>query len=372
MNRPINTILATALGAVLLSATALQAADIPMSASQARSLGIETAAVEPASHVQGHAYPAEVRVPPANESVLATPVDGMIQHVHVAEGETVTRGQAVASLLSPGLIGLQRDYLEALSNHRVAAQALERDRALSAEGIIAERRLDETRGAYNQSGARLSALRQSLSLAGMSDEAIERLDSTRNVDATVQLVAPRDGTVMELMATAGERIDAASALARISSLDSLWIEARLPAERLADVDAGTRVAVADNGMQAEVILVGSRIDRDDQTVMVRARIDDVDGRLRPGQFLRVRLEGSDEANLFLVPGNAVARQGDGFVVFVAAEDGFDARPVERLGQSDGLVTIRASDPAGLSAGDRVAVDGVAAIKGAWQGMGGDE
>ncbi|RRQ23824.1 efflux RND transporter periplasmic adaptor subunit [Guyparkeria sp. SCN-R1] len=375
MNRHIKKMLLAAMGAALLSSPTLQAADITMSDSQARALGIETAAVQAASNVAGHAYPAEIRVPPANETVLAAPVDGLIQQVRVAEGETVTQNQPIASLLSPGLVGLQRDYLEELASHRVAAQALERDRALAEEGIIAKRRLDESRGAYNQSDARLSALRQSLSLAGMSDEAIDRLDQTRRIDAVLDLVAPRDGTVMERMVTAGERVDAASALVRISALDTLWLEVRLPTERLADVQPGDRVTVVDEAIQAEVILVGSRIDPDDQTVMVRARVDAVDGRLRPGQFLRVRLEGADQADLLRVPGNAVIRQGKAFFIFVATEGGFDAFPVERLGEADGLLTIRVSDTGDqsqLSAGDQVAVDGVAAIKGAWQGMGGDE
>ncbi|QGT78197.1 efflux RND transporter periplasmic adaptor subunit [Guyparkeria halophila] len=364
-----------ALATALISSASVQAADINMSASQVQALGIQTAAAEPASNVAGQAYPAEIRVPPANETVLAAPVDGMIQQVRVAEGETVTQGQPVASLLSSGLVTLQSDYLETLATHRVAAQALERDRSLAAEGIIAERRLNETRGAYNQSDARLSALRQSLSLAGMSDAALDKLDQTRRIDPVLDLVAPQDGTVMEQMITAGERVNAASALMRISALDTLWLEVRLPVERLADVQPGDRVIVMDNGIQAEVILTGSRIDPDDQTVMIRARVEAVDGRLRPGQFLRVRLEGADQSDLLRVPGDAVVRQGNGFFVFVATEDGFDAVAVERLGEADGLLTIRVSDTSEqsrLSAGDEVAVDGVAAIKGAWQGMGGDE
>ncbi|MFI9651884.1 efflux RND transporter periplasmic adaptor subunit [Guyparkeria halopsychrophila] len=349
-----------------------------MSASQVQALGIQTTATEAASNVAGHAYPAEVRVPPANETVLAAPVDGLIQQVRVAEGETVTQGQPVASLLSSGLVTLQSDYLETLASHRVAAQALERDRSLAAEGIIAERRLNETRGTYNQSTARLSALRQSLSLAGMSDAALDKLDQTRRIDPVLDLVAPQDGTVMEQMITAGERVNAASALIRISTLDTLWLEVRLPVERLADVQPGDRVSVEDKGIQAEVILTGSRIDPDDQTVMIRARVEAVDGRLRPGQFLRVRLEGEDQANLLRVPSSAIIRQGGDSFVFVATQGGFDAYPVERLGESNGWLTIRVVDTSDtgdrpqLSAGDQVAVNGVATIKGAWQGMGGGE
>ena len=356
---------------LILLVPAVQAADVSMNAGQIDALGIETAQATPVDNVAGHAYPARVRVPPANETVLAAPVDGLVKQVAVAEGEEVTRGQSLITLASPGLVERQRDYLDALASHRVAAQALERDQALSAEGIIAERRLDETRGAYNRSRSRLDALEQSLSLAGMSESAIAQLRKTRSVDAQLSLTAPLDGTVMEMMATAGERLDAASPLVRISTLDTLWLEVSLPVERLGSVAVGSRVEVVDPSLTADVILIGSRIDPEDQTILIRAKTDDHGGRLRPGQFLRVRIEAEAVAGLVQVPSSAVVRQADGFFVFIATEDGFDALPVERLGQSEDRVTVRALEGE-LTSSSQVASEGVAAIKGAWQGMGGGE
>lgn len=353
---------------ILMLVPTVQAADVSMSQSQLEALEIRTATPQPASSVAGEAYPAQVRVPPANQTVLAAPVDGLVERVRVATGETVGAGDPLLSLRSPGLLSMQRDYLEALSAHGVLAQALERDRALAEEGIIAQRRLDETRGRYEQSRSRLSAMRQSLILAGMGEQAIDDLARSRKIDSVIELVSPRDGTVMEIMAAAGERVQAASALARISALDTLWLEVRLPAERLDAVAPGTRIVVEGSGTSGEVILVGSEVDRDDQTVMVRARVDNSDRALRPGQFLRVRLTGEEQAGLFEVPASAVVRQGDGYFVFVASEGGFDARPVDRLDQSGDRVTVRGE----LTTTDRVASEGVATIKGAWQGMGGDE
>ena len=364
-----NRFIRGAVWSVLMVIPPLQAAEITFTDAQREALAIETAAVEPAEEAGGHAYPAEVRVPPASQTVLAAPVDGLIERVYVAEGQTVTAGSPLVSLRSSGLVDLQRDYLKALSDHRLAAQALERDRALAAEGIIAERRLNETRRAYEQSQAQLSALRQSLVLAGMGESGIDSLASSQQIDAALDLVAPQDGTVMALMAAAGERVQAASGLARISALDRLWLEVRLPVERLADVTVGSAVRVLDADRSAEVILIGSQVAADDQTVMVRAQVDGVAGELRPGQFLRVRLAEGDTASLFRVPSAAVVRQGDGFFVFRAVDGGFDPVPVERLGQSGDVLTVRS---AALSADDRVAVAGVVAIKGAWQGMGGGE
>jgi len=346
----------------------VQAAEIAMSESQQRSLGIETAPPEPAAESGGHAYPAEVTVPPANETVLAAPVDGLVERVFVAEGERVAKGEPIARLRSPGLVSLQREFLQALSTEQQARQSLERDRALAADGIISERRLAGTRGDYSRARAELSGLRQSLVLAGMSESMVDTLATSQKIDASLELAAPRAGTVMELMALAGERVGAAAPIARISALDTLWLEVRLPVEKVAAVGEGARVATVGAGVPGRVILVGSRVDPEDQTVMLRAEVAGADSGLRPGQFVRVRMQEEDIADLYRLPAAAVVRQGDGFFVFRATDGGFRAVPVERVGESGGDVLVRGD----LSAADRVAVAGVVTIKGAWQGMGGGE
>ncbi len=354
--------------ALLAASASAGAADIPMSESQIRSLGIETAAPVPAEGASGQAYPAEVTLPPASETVLAAPVDGLVESVHVAEGETVEQGEVIAGLRSPGLVSLQREYLQALSVERQARQAFERDRALAEDGIISERRLAETRGNYSRARADRNALEQSLELAGMSAAAVDELARSQRIDAALELVAPRSGTVMERMVAAGERVAQAAPIARISSLETLWLEVRLPVEQAAGVEPGSRVVTAGGTVDGEVILVGSRVDREDQTVMLRAEVTGEQDTLRPGQFVRVRLQYENNANLYRLPAAAVVRQGDGFFVFVSTESGFRARPVERMGESGGGVLVRGD----LTPNDRVAVAGVATIKGAWQGMGGGE
>lgn len=358
---------------LLLVAPAARAADVPMSVAQIRAMAIETARPQPADRAPGSIYPAQVRVPPANETVLAAPVDGLIEQVFVAEGESIEAGDPVVRLRSPGLVDLQRGFLQARTARRTAEQALQRDRSLAAEGIIAERRLEETRSRFTQAAAEFDSMRQSLVLAGVADEAVSRLVDDGLIDPSLELVAPQGGTVLDLMVAAGERVQASTGLARISTLDALWLEVRLPVEQLGQVGLDSRVTIVGSDLVGKVILIGSRVAMSDQTVMVRAAFTDVAGRLRPGQYVRARLQDAsgeiaDGVGLFRVPAAAVVREGDGFYVFVVVDGGFDARPVERLGPLGDSLIIRAE----LAGSEAVAVVGVANIKGAWQGVGDDE
>lgn len=358
----------------LLLAVPAGAADIIMSDTQIRAMAIETAQPQPADRAPGAIYPAQVRVPPANETVLAAPVDGLIEQVFVAEGESVEAGDPIVRLRSSGLVELQRGFLQARTARHTAEQALQRDRSLAAEGIIAERRLEETRSRFIQAVAEFDSLRQSLILAGVADEAISRLAAGGPINPALELVAPQGGTVLDLMVAAGERVQASTGLARISRLDALWLEVRLPVEQLGQVSLDSRVTIVGSDLVGKVILIGSRVTMSDQTVMVRAAFNDVAGRLRPGQYVRARLQDAasgemgDGVGLFRVPASAVVREGDDFYVFVVVDGGFDARPVERLGPLGDSLIIRAD----LSRSEAVAVVGVANVKGAWQGVGDDE
>jgi membrane fusion protein (multidrug efflux system) len=101
-----------------------------------------------------------------------------------------------------------------------------------------------------------------------------------------------------------------------------------------------------------------RISGSTGTSEARAELPNPDGLLRPGQFVRVILNGAQRPDAILVPQRAVLEGPKGkFVYLVNAEGKADARPVE-VGDwhgDDWIIT------AGLKAGDKVIVDGVMKI-----------
>ncbi len=334
---------------------------VAISPEQEQALGIRTLPVEPVERAWGTAYPARVQVPNAQLQVVTAPQEGLLTSLRVAEGEPVKAGQTLAVIQSPRLVEEQRHYLEALTRLGLARAALERDRQLKAEGIIAERRYLETRAQYTQAKTEVEQRRQALMLAGMDEEAIRALEKKHRLSATLQVRSPMDGVVLEQLATPGQRVEIASPLYRIGRLDPLWLEIQVPFEQLEQVRKGMAVKVERPALEGRIITIGSMIQGENQSVLVRAEVPNPDRKLRPGQFVQVRLARPGSATAWRVPREALLRAEGGTWVMVRRPGGFLPVPVKITTEEPDSLVIEGA----LKTGDQVAVAGTAALKAAW-------
>jgi len=352
----------TALSLLLLASLNATAATIALTPAQQSALAVEVAPVASADQALSRPYPAQVRVPNDQLRVVASPESGVIEALLVAEGESVRQGQPLARILSPGLLALQRDYVEALTGRALAADALARDRKLLAEGIIAERRFLESRAAHQQQSALAAQRRQALLLAGMDPAGLAALEKQHRLSSSLVVRAPLDGVVLEQLATAGQRIDGAAPLYRVGRLQPLWVEVHVPLEAARTVSPGDSVQLVGEQLGGRVITVGHMVHSADQGVLVRAELSDGVSGLRPGQFVEVRLASGGSAAL-RVPGAALVRSGGQAYVFSKTTDGFEPVAVQVLASEGDSVLLRGP----LAAGAEVVVRGTAAVKAAWQG-----
>lgn len=101
-----------------------------------------------------------------------------------------------------------------------------------------------------------------------------------------------------------------------------------------------------------------RVSGNTGTAETRAEIPNPTGLLRPGQFVRVTLNGAQRPNAILVPQRAVLQGPQGrFVYVVNGEGKAEIRPVQ-VGDWVGEMWVIES---GLASGDKVIVDGVMKI-----------
>jgi RND family efflux transporter MFP subunit len=343
---------------------ALWAADqqaIAITAEQQQAFGITIAPLAQANAAYGDKLPAKVVVPNAQLKVVSATQSGLIEQLFVAVGDVIKVNQPLASIKSPDLVALQRDFLQAQTQARLSKTHLERDQRLSKEGIIAERRYQESSSAYQEAATMLAQRKEALRLAGMSEPAIKTLEQDRTLTSSLTVVAPLDGTVLEQMAVAGQRVDAASPLYRVGDLQPLWLEIHAPLEKAQGTRLGSMVQVADLGIEGRVITVGREVHEADQGILIRAEVSAGAERLSPGQFVQVRLTLADTAGrYFSVPRNAIVRQRDRAFVFIKSAEGFRPVSIDVITEDGETVTISGDIPADA----RVAVSGTAALKAA--------
>ena len=350
------------------TAAAFGADDIQITSKQVQSLGIIVAPLSAQAGVPGNGFPAQVVIPNGQVQVVSAPLSGLIQSVAVSVNDSVRKGQVLARLASPMLIETQRDFLQAATQTQLTQSSLKRDAQLFKEGIIAEGRYLATQSAYAQAAAGLSERRQALRLYGMSDAAISKLQSSHVLSSTLDIASAMDGVVLEQMATAGQRVEAAAPMFKLAMLNPLWLEIQVPAKYAAGVKVGTGVSIQGESATGKVLSVGRSVSAN-QTVMARAEITGGLQNLHAGQFVEAQLVSSvTTGKQWHVPSSALARNQEKAFVFVQTPSGFRAQAVTLVSQSQDSSTISGD----LKGNERIAVKGVAALKAAWMGLGGGE
>ena len=325
---------------------------------QIRAAGIELARVEPEAGTAQTVLPGTVAVPPQQLLVVAAPAAGLIEAVLVGPNETVRAGQPIARLRSTDLLEAQRTYLQALSGEQLARQRLERDEQMFRERIIAERRLLTTRADYDYARTTLQEREQMLALLGMAESDIRDVREKRQMAAALTVNAPRDGVVLELRASPGERVAASAPLFSVAQLDPLWINLQVPLSQARAIEPSTRVSVPGTTAQGEVIRLGRSVDQTTQSVIATVQVDAGTDSLRPGQVVSasVALQPNGTPQWRLPAGSVVRHAGQSWV-FVRTPGGFIARPVTVIAEVPSATSVRA----GLAPEDRVASRGILSL-----------
>ena len=358
---------------VLFSTAALSATDtLVLTATEFERLGVEFGVPDPAATTEVGSGPAEVVIPPTQQVVVGTTVSGVLSRLLVAEGETVSAGQALAEIESPELLALQRAYINAFAANELAQVQLQRDRELQEEGIIADRRLRETAAAASATAVALDQNGQQLQLAGWSASQLRKLSDRQQLSSTLLLRSPIDGVVVSQLSSLGNQVDALTPVFRVADLSQLWLEVRVSQQQAANISLGMHVTAPeyDERLSAEVSHVGPVVDTVSQTVMIRAIADNEQRLLRPGQFLSASIVAGvvGEGSTYSVPSKAVVNEGANTFLFVRTADGFAAHRVRLLSDNGRKSYVASSEK--LDA--EIVVSGVAALKSIWLEAGAEE
>jgi cobalt-zinc-cadmium efflux system membrane fusion protein len=348
------------------------AALIPWGAQLQAGAGVTTVAVQPrAAGATGLVLQGTVVLPAQQSDLVSMPVSGVVQSVLVSPMETVRAGQAVARITSPQLVEWQREWLLAEAQTRLAQGRARRDEQMFLDGIVSEHRRNESRAQYEMASLAARERRQALRLAGMGEAALAQAAATASLSPQLTLVAPVAGTVLEQSVVPGQRLEAGSPVARIVRSGRLAMELQAAAAQAQALRVGDLLAVDGCKLPARIAAISVQVSSVTQGVMLRAELTGSEDCLRINQFVQVHSLGPATARAaegsasWSVPAQAVVQHAGRSYVFVRQPQGFRAVAVQ-TGIGGGSDTAIVS---GLKAGDEVAVKGVAAIKGAWLGLG---
>lgn len=356
------------LAALCFPLPSFAADELTVSSNQKQTLGITSSPLPPKQQGELAGMPAQVVIPGNQLFTVSTPLAAMVEQTLAGVGDSVKKGQVLATLQSPALAEAQRGLLQASTQAQLAKENLARDEKLWQDGIIAESRYRATQSQHREASAALAERKQILKLSGMSDNAISLLQSGNNLNSLLSVASPIDGVILEKTASSGQRLDAAVPLFKVAKLDPLALEIQAPLSSTHGLKIGAAVSVPAYGATGKLTAIGRSLSGGNQTILLRAMINKGTESLRPGQFVEASIAtNADDGTQWNVPNSALARVGGKAMVFVETAKGFRSEAVTVLheGAQNSMISGK------LKGDERIAVQGVSALKAQMMGIGGE-
>jgi RND family efflux transporter MFP subunit len=264
-------------------------------------------------------------------------LDGWIRDLYVDyTGQLIRQGQPLFTLYSPDLLATQHEYLLALKTRDQMKASPVADAREYADLLV-------------------EAARQRLALWDLPPEEIAALEETKKPREAITFRAPVSGHVLEKQALKGMRVMPGQTLYKVADLSVVWVEADVYEQDIAFARVGqgatvTLDAYPGESFRGRAIYIYPFVEENTRTVKVRFQFANARGRLKPGLFANVEMQGGGGAGL-TVPADAVLDSGTQQVVFIAQGEGTFAPREVRVGRRLGDRTEIVS---GVTEGEQVA------------------
>ncbi|WP_424139388.1 efflux RND transporter periplasmic adaptor subunit [Roseomonas chloroacetimidivorans] len=298
-------------------------------------------------------------------------VSGVLQQRLFREGEAVQAGQPLFQIdpapYQASLASAEASQARAEATLQSARATVTRYRPLVAQAGVSRLDYDNAVATQRQAEADVASAKAAVDSA--------RIDLTRT-----RITSPIPGRTGRSALTVGALVTASqtTALLTVTQLDPILVDLTQPADVLLrlrrDLEEG-RLRRSDDGAAEVHLMLGDgtdyphpgrlqfsevTVDADTGSVTLRAEFPNPEGMLMPGMFVRARLEAGVAQNAILVPQQAVSRNQRGeATTLVVDQDGAVRQRVIQTRQAIGNKWLVGG---GLSAGDRVVVEGVQRVR----------
>ncbi len=335
---------------------------IKLTASQLLAAGIETAVVVSGALVKEIAVPGRVSLNLEGQAKVVPKVSGTVNAVKKRLGESVTKGEVLATLESREMADAKAEYLEAWRAENLARTIYQREARLWKQKVTAEQEYLNAEAAYESAKIKLELAGQKLQTFGLADEDVKKLPKTKDDPSfrTYDIRSPISGQVTALELVLGQAVGTDKEIFTIADLSTVWVELAIQPADLAFAAVGQEVRIESNSRTAtgKIVILSPVIDPDSRSAKAIAEIDNTKREWRLGDFVKAQLiSGRIEANL-VVPKDAIQTIKSQTAAFVSEEGGFKMRPVT-VGRED---STRVEIVSGLEAGETVAVKNTFTLK----------
>jgi len=287
----------------------------------------------------------EVLVDPQRLHHVSPQISGIVRKVFKHLGDTVKKGDLLATIASRDLADAKARLLTASSLLNLANATLKRERHLYQQQITAKRDYLVAQQAQAEISAKYQAEKQNLLALGLSQQAITAVLNRRDKKTGLyQLHAPANGIIIKQHLAQGEFFDRSATSFTIADLSKVWVNLTVYQKDLPVIQQGQEVWVSSRfnskdkplTTTGKVDWISPILDEQTRSAILRVRINNSRGYWRPGLFVNAKVTLEKVQAPIVIPESALQTIDNKTVVFVRHEDGDFEPQAVTIGRKDAL------------------------------------
>jgi cobalt-zinc-cadmium efflux system membrane fusion protein len=257
------------------------------------------------------------KLPPQNQADVSVFISGLVQTIHVTEGQFVKKGQALATIASLEFTKLQEAYLSSKSNLELLGYEYERQKTLQEENVNSKKALQRAKSEYEIEKARYASLQKQMRTLNMSGSSA--------TTSTIPVNAPISGYITEVNVKIGTNATPGEPLFSIVDNSKMHVDLLVYEKDLQKVKPGQSVHFIltnqDNTeITGKIFSIGKAFENETKSVAVHADILNDKQILIPGMYVNALIDIGHHPVQALPVEAVVKADGREFIFILEAEE----------------------------------------------------
>lgn len=276
-----------------------------------------------------------LKVPNQNKATINALMGGVIRSILVSAGNTVNKGQVIATITNTSFITMQEEYLSVSSKAALSELEVTRQKELQAGNAGALKNYQTVESELKILKARKMSLQKQLELVGINATSL----TSENIQSVVNITSPISGVVSNVLVNIGSFIDANNPIAEIVDNSQLHLDLYVYEKDLQKMKVGQTIHFtltnnAGKEYDADIYAISNTFEESTKAIAIHAMVKGDKTGLIDGMSISA-LVSLENANVDAVPTNAIVNhEGQDYIFIVTDAHSEEEHHDEKDGHGD--------------------------------------
>lgn len=264
---------------------------------------------------------------PTNYAEIASPFSGRVIKSFVNIGQRIHAGSPVFEIVSPDYFTIQKEYVDASNDAKLAEKNYKRQQDLVKHGVGIQKELEEVETEYKNKKSALSNISSAL-----------KVYNSKGSGGSLIVRAPIGGEVISNTIVNGQYLKQdAEPVVIIAELSKVWITGEVKEKDIRFIHPRDPVSIKINTypdltITGKVYHINELLDEATRSIKVLIECNNPDKKLKPGMFASLTYSPPSEKAI-IIPSSALLQEGDSQYVWVKTGNNQFSKRTVTVGES---------------------------------------